>query len=441
MFALNIAVMSLRICLNLRHLFFLLIAGLLWAQLAIAQNVTSISQYPMPVSTQVAKVKVHISRVNHQLLREDFPFMIEWDDKKIETWLSENLNLISLKQAKQSKANTPIDFEPYTPKLPGDRSAKEPYVSGVYRPAEYGRALVIEIYDPSRDRKFFFDGKGLGSENPKPYPHSTGLASFGEANREVTMSTLVDRVLKDAESKFSVVQSYFQFQFEFDMIEKVNPQNEMQLRAGAVFRQSHLRGGKLIGSEVDYLGGADAKTSLAVELVLRRYGITSSGSSYGYLPGLSHQFDVTNVQISSDGKKLYDFGGYIVEKEFLRPIAEWDSLSVYLQRYPADLETFLDRVERGNTAAADLVLMRPQQKGFIQPDPEKRVSLDFFGYSKTGIRSVRYDGPWIFAHDMDYEARKQNLKIIPRDWVEGHHRDVLEKLSHLKKHRSCKSLF
>lgn len=400
-----------------------------------AQDVSDINEYPEPKAIEVVKVRAHISRVNHALLRQDYPFMKAWSDTKIETWISENLNLLARAQAQQSQANTPIAYDAFKVTPRGQRRTGDPYVSGVFRPAGYGRAFIIEVYDPVANRVYYFDGKGLGADKPMPLPHKTGLASFGEANREITMSTLVDTVLKHARTKFSAIQSYFQFQFEFDMIEQMENGSSLSSRAGAVFRQNHIR------PIEDPLGSADPEVSIEVERVLRKYGITSAGASFDDEPRHSDFLDITNVQITRNKTKLYDFGGYLVESVFTLPLIEWDVLVDYLKAHPADPQTLRARLDRRDPELEALILARPGDKNFIQPDPTLQVPFDFFGYRATGVRSVRYDGPWIYAHDMDRSARSAGLKIIPRDWVEQHGRDALNHLQFLRKANTCRALF
>lgn len=290
---------------------------------------------------QVRTAKVVLA--DYALLRKDFPEIRMMDAARIDEWLLSKTAYISLPQAAQSVVNTPIDVGSAT-------------VSAL-RPRDYGRAIVFPV-----GRGSFIDAKGTGGLAPAPGSHSDGLATLGEATREFVYEKLVSTILKHSGTARETLGHYAVIDFGFDVIHadgKTDP-------AGVILRQAHQRAPGRSSTFND-------AQALEVELLLRRYGVTTTGA---YRAGAEHE--LINVQGTADGA-LLDFGAYLTVDEFRRPARNFFSNSF---------------------------ILNPGQIQFIQPDPRYRVPLDTWGFAVSGLDDPKFDNPWVWSHELARDFRR-----------------------------------
>lgn len=260
---------------------------------------------------------VHLSQArvlvaDYEAIREDFPSLRPMSDRQIDAVLVSDAAFFTGSHAQMTHTNTPI---------PTDGKSMV-----AYRPQAYGRAIVL----PFRDG--LIESKGGGAIQPSRESHRTGIMTLGESLREFAFEKLVREILKHAGYPPLTVRTYAVMDPGFDAL----PVNTAATPAGIVLRQAHLRS--------DPTGNARTPEMEKLELLLRRYGITSNfdGLQYGWMTADRH-----NLQITRDGA-VFDFGSFLVAPEF------------------------------------------PNSP--VQPDPALRVPLESWGYSQSGKAHPTQDG-------------------------------------------------
>jgi hypothetical protein len=173
-------------------------------------------------------------------------------------WLVDRAALVSRPQAAGAEVNSPIRT------FRGPRAA--------HRPPDYGRALVVRL--PGMG---LLDVKGTGvapGRIPSFASHASGLLLLGEALREVAFGELVDAALAHAGSPLRTLPVYGVLDLGFDAY-LPTPKGRLSLPAGLLVRRAHRRprfGGGLKPVDSPLVG-----QELEIELLLRRYGLTSEG--------------------------------------------------------------------------------------------------------------------------------------------------------------------
>jgi hypothetical protein len=171
-------------------------------------------------------------------------------------WLVEHAALISRPQVEPNEVNSPI------------RTHRR--VRAAHRPPDYGRALLARVPGGG-----LLDLKGTGvapGRRPSFDSHASGLLFLGEALREVAFGELVAAALRHAGSPYRALPVYGVLDLGFDAR---FPTGEA-LPAGLLARRAHRR-------PVSCGGGLKPPDSplvaleLEIELLLRRYGLTSVG--------------------------------------------------------------------------------------------------------------------------------------------------------------------
>jgi len=222
----------------------------------------------------------------------------------IDRWLVCHAGYISTTQRGQTELNSPIESE-------------ETAVDGI-RPFAYGRAIVLSLQAlrplPNVDRLGFLprevtgllDVKGIGlvpDQSLSRSAHKNGLLFLGEALREMLFANMLERLLVHAGHRARPLPVYAVLDTGFDVIRP----NGDPVPAGLLVRRAHLRphypvGHKDPGSEAE-------RISLELELLFRRYGLTTTGLD-------------TNLQLLvENGVLRYKYGeGFL---DFSRPAQEW----------------------------------------------------------------------------------------------------------------------
>lgn len=326
---------------------FLVVFASLWiATPAIAYKpIRSESQLAAPVRETVVRVPTaRVVLADYGLIRRDFAETRAMNDARIDEWLLSKTAFVSQAQAGQTVANTQITVSGET--------------TQALRPRDYGRALVFETGQGG-----LIDAKGAGAAiAPRPGGHSDGLATLGEATREFLYEKLVRTVLAHSGSDFETVEHYAVIDLGFD----VKHAEGTTSPAGLILRQAHSRA----PGQFSLFNNVSARQ---VELILRRYGLTSAGA----YRGSTTYSEQINVQGTPDGGIL-DFGGYIAEEAFSRPA-----------------RNFYDFRD----------LLTPDQIDFVQPDPRIRVPMKNWGYSDSGVDDPKLDNPWMWSHELAQNYR------------------------------------
>jgi len=256
---------------------------------------------------RVRKVKTaRVILCDYELVKKDFPALRHSSMDEIDRWIVDNVGYISTPQSSSNEVNDTIEII-------------EGHDRVVYRPEGYGRALVFPTMDG------LLDVKGVGvapGHVPKNVSHRNGLMTLGEAIREYAMQKLVEHIFVHYKSAgntsrlpLSTVQSYAVIDLGFDIFDNHSDFkifNKNRARAGAIVRQGHGRE-ILAGADNHFLYVEEARE---VELILREYGITSSGNIYKYI-------DIPDIQGTKE-KYIVDFGTYVCmekfEKQLTRPL-------------------------------------------------------------------------------------------------------------------------
>lgn len=206
---------------------------------------------------------------DYDLLIHDFPWLgpnrgSALDRRSIDAWLLRNAALTSRPQAAQHKANTPI--------------ATNGRVESGHRPPRYGRAAVVEVAPAKWETgagRGLLDIKGVGVRDHMPVvpgPHTDGLCRLDHTLCEVAFQRLIDAVFAHAAVGVSTVSLYAVIDPGFD---SVGPGGTHA--AAMIVRRAHRRHSH--GVELPLYGSAEHLAYSAIELLLRRYGISSTSPS------------------------------------------------------------------------------------------------------------------------------------------------------------------
>jgi hypothetical protein len=249
-----------------------------------------------PVTSVVNTYHVPTARVliaDYELIKKDFPQTRNFTNEQIHDWLLKQGGYLSQGQIDsglKAGVNSPIVYD-----LKDKRFA--------LRPPQYDRALVFSVEGGG-----LLDGKGFGANLPRSGSHANGLLESYQGVREYLYTKAVKEVFEHSNAPFNVVDAYAVIDWGFDVHEY--GENAKSFRAGAIFRQAHVRD---LTDEVTAQGQLSRETTEKVERILRNYGISSSSvrSLEAHEP-----VDVLNIQGTKDQKFIYDYGSFHVENRF-----------------------------------------------------------------------------------------------------------------------------
>ncbi len=381
---------------------------------------------------QVNNTKVVFA--NYDLLMNDFPQISESELIKrhpslkhlsermrlikiriiIDKWLIKHGSYISSNQSIENDVNTKIDI--------GNNTTQ------AYRPTNYGRALIFAIEDTNselgldeeigekEDDCGLIDVKGVGVDTdtlPLNKCHYDGLMSMSECFRELLIEQLIHQIFLKEQSSHTTLPIYAIIDLGFDQLSRDNKSKKNKERkndselipVGLTLRRAHNRiPGN--GDLPDYRTPIYYATK-EIELMLRKYGITSANSStttklspktagfelyysgrrvkliegslLAYFENLTSKrsdpihFEGINIQITADFLEnpsrgiLVDFGQYNIHDSFENPIVFLASDRVL---YWGDVQW-------------------PQEMGYIKPE-----------FNNQGYHELR------FAQISSYEVNK-----------------------------------
>ena len=365
---------------------------------------------------------------DHDLLQHDFPFLRA--DHILDEWLISNTAFVSASQRGPSVVNTPIE------------TAGEQVMA--FRPPRYGRALIFSLQEnrrslsgpqlPSEEDAIegLIDVKGIGvapKAKPRLANHANGLMALGEAIREVIIEKMIDRIFQHAGSCWRAVLSYGVIDTGFDL----KWANGVTLPAGMLVRRAHLRPSFPRG--MNDSSSPLVQLELSIELLLRRYGVTSTGVAtiieiadsdgktaikYGstllsynedeikqikemasFTGGLK-RLDGVNLQFTRQaesnpaGAQIVDFGGFLVKEKFENPI----------------VSLVADRLLRLGE------IISPSDPRFVQPDEKIRLPYQLWGEtgriweyeaSEAELSTLIMDNPKTLAFNLARAFREKRL--------------------------------
>lgn len=307
------------------------------------------------------------------------------DRVALSRWLARNLSIVSAAQLAPNDVNSTI---PTT----GDTVVAE-------RPERYGRACIFDLKtlaDSEGAESFTtsnVDLKGVGvapTLTPTNKHHCTGLLSVIEAVEEYLWYRIVGEILLFCEAPFRCSSIYGILKLGFSL----TLPNGKSSPAAIMVREPTIRPAS---TDLPKFGTQDQKDILALELMFRRFGVTSSPDervtvvrhtpSRTYLSGcpggidptpiarsaypdegmnLEHdELDLVNVQIGKSGidgaATMVDFGQYKTKEAFIHPI----------------FSTVADRP--GGFGG----IMWPDDPSFPQPDPKTTLTAKYWGQSNA----------------------------------------------------------
>jgi hypothetical protein len=263
----------------------------------------------------VIRVKdARIAYINYDLLKHDFPQLQSLENrfpdlKKlkplaqkraieaiIEDWLIQNTAFISENQAGQTRVNTEI--------ITQNEKVK------AYRPPGYGRALVFSVEENDKclevnnensektTENRLLDVKGIGvaaNKKPSSATHSNGLNRLGFALFELLMQELLQRIFIHSKSQIETLPIYGIIDLGFDEKSKKYGKSPASLLVRRAHRRPQNSGGLFP------YGSTEQHVQLEIELLLRKYGITSVN-------------DVTMLKISKqDGQLKIRYGEQLID--------------------------------------------------------------------------------------------------------------------------------
>ncbi|MFN0213870.1 MAG: hypothetical protein ACKVT2_06400 [Saprospiraceae bacterium] len=374
----------------------------------ILSAIDDLDQSGVMPETVLRVVGARVVYANYPLLQHDFPQLkdaalekeyprlksLEGNAKKkaishkIDEWLVRNTAFVSQSQASQSIVNTPI--------ATGNERVT------AFRPPGYGRALVFSVEENDKglllgdDRKKpayenrLIDVKGTGvAPHLKPFngEHSNGVYRLGYAFYELIIQELLQRIFRHSGSSIQILPIYSLIDLGFD------EQNDWMHNSPAALmvRRAHRRP-KDSGGLYPY-GSDGPQVQLAIELLLRKYGITSInevttikinkverqlqiyyGSQHIDFFNEDQKSEIEKVSHYKDGMGEILFEGINIQHTREIGLNPTQATLVDFQSYSTQ-ENFSNPVL---SLVSDMLLrwggtIWPGQDGFVLPDPELRI--------------------------------------------------------------------
>lgn len=380
------------------------------------RELSAICSQPLVPEDVVPVKTAKVVLANYKALIHDFPdafsteFRLDYSEyfcdrcisqdrlceKAIDQWIVANAAFVSASQACPNDVNTAIDH--------GES------IECGYRPPHYGRALIIPVGGSlSSEGALFLDIKGAGvapNVVPRQDVHSNGLEYLGVALADFFYGWLLDRIFSRMAPTYQTVPVYAILDLGFQIVDGAYG----TAPAGLHVRRAHNRLG--YGVRPPISGDGAERLALHMELILRRYGVTSTTSAYsigfakcgndaiemrGRGPRIVPagpkriRFDklyaklggkralFANFQLTGDSRwedrqaQLFDFGHIGVRQRFTEPLAT------------KVLDAFF---EIGR-------LLMPNDQYYVQPDP--RISLDHELFNRRTVTAIAFQYAYDYA--------------------------------------------
>ena len=371
-----------------------------------------------------ALIRDHFPDLNDANLEKAYPGIMslpaELKEKtirqKIDDWLLYNTAFIAEKQAKQTLVNTPIDISEES--------------STGWRPPKYGRAMVYSMSQIRKDippahnfglyKEKLLDVKGCGlaPEMEATFQtHGDGLLKLSDALIEYANQALIDGIFRHSKSHFRTLPTYAIIDLGFDILKKYG----INGRAALMIRQPHRRPHNPGG--LPTYGSKEQEMQLEVELLLRKYGVTSVN-------------EVTTAAVYEDhGGFKMTYGSFLIkfandkQKENIRQVSQYKK---------GDGKKSFDGV--------NVQLTRE-----IAKNPSRATLVDFGTYrvrshfdnailSLVSDKLMRWGGS-IFPYFPNFPQPDKNFCVPPEIWsAEGEIWGCKTKLSSTKEDFFCQGI-
>lgn len=342
--------------------------------------------------------KARVLLADHALLQHDFPQLRDEVllaarpelrhvdpavqaralDEAREQWLLEKAAYISIPQAIQTNVNRPIPV----------RDSKVQ----AFRPLHYGRALIHSVAQINQDlggdrdpqEPGLLDVKGVGvgpGRQPSFASHSSGLLNLSESLREVLFQRLIDYILVANGMRCRTVPNYAVIDAGFSRFYDWGG----DMPAGLLVRRAHRRPFYQWGIKDPFC--KEVAIEREIELLLRRYGVTSTGSDTNLTFRSENQQLVVKygehpLNYSADAvswiKELTGFKGELLELDgmnlqFTREVEQEHPEPQIIDFGAFWYKTVFDRPLVSLVACRPVrlgELIPPDDARFVQPDPQ-----------------------------------------------------------------------
>jgi hypothetical protein len=311
-------------------------------------------------------------------LTRDFPELESVGAEGCAEWILQRAALATERQVTQDFVNTPI--------VTVGTSVI------VHRPPQYGRSIITTVAGGLLDIK----GAGVAPDRtPAPALHQNGLMQLGEALQELAYQTLIDAIFFHTDEHFTTLPVYAVIAPGFD----VRAANGQRAPAGMLVRRAHRRPPGGIG--LPTADSFDEAIRLEIELLLRRYGVTSCNNG-------------TLLEISTPhGATILRYGEHPPQK-----LSDLLAMEQYVIR---DLTGYYD-----DRAVARFEYINVQLLREIGREPSRATVVDFGHYriqqrfdipliSAARGRVLRW-GRAITPTDSDYVQPDDRLAIARDEW-------------------------
>lgn len=333
----------------------------------------------------------------------------------LDQWLLERGGIISEAQQNHREINEPIGVTGET--------------TDAWRPTRYGRALVVPVRSPDGRGSGMLDLKGVGvapGRVPAQQAHGTGLCLLGEALYDTLMQWVIDEIFRLACPGFfsvpvyGVIDTGFGKHGNYSGIASPQP-------TGIVVRRAHRRPRNAV--ELPATGSTEERVKLQVEMILRRYGITSCN-------------DTTAIRIKREGGQVritYGHGPVKYGPAGMRALRDFfikakapprlDGINVQLTRECGFMPSFAQVVDFGHYTVksefphpvTSLVrdhmvffggALLPASPHF--PRPDARLALPFEEWGEVDGKRSRMSS-WIYSLANDFHGGRCQGETIFRD--------------------------
>lgn len=343
----------------------------------------------------------------------------------IDDWLIRNGAFVSEQQSRPNAVNSPIEVGE------GVRTG--------FRPPSYGRGIVVPIDSPAQPGQAgFLDLKGAGvspGRVPSHQPYSSGLEYLGYALADFFYGWLVDTLFARYQPSYHVLPVYAVLDLGFDIVGGWHGTGP----AGLHVRRAHARPDRRHSHPM--AGSDEEKLVLHIELMLRLFGLTTTGA------GTAFSF------IDPSGDDL-EYHGVPLE---VNNAAERQQAAAIAAAIRASRGSRLEMINVQSTSAADWVgktfemldfgnlnsfsdfsnpvgnmvrnaalhvgrIISPEQPSFIKPDP--RLAVDTELCDRRSVNAYGFFAAQAFRNPTGSFARRRMERVLRIGLLKALRRDT-----------------
>jgi hypothetical protein len=349
----------------------------------------------------------------------------------VNDWLIRNAAFISEAQAKPNAVNSPIEVGE------GVRTG--------FRPPSYGRGIVVPIDSPAQQGQAgFLDVKGAGvrpGRIPTHEPYSSGLEYLGYALADFFYGWLIDSIFARYQPSYHVLPVYAILDFGFDIVGGWHGTGP----AGVHVRRAHARPDR---EHAHPMAGSDEeKLVLHIELMLRLFGLTSTGAgtAFAFLDPTRDDLEYHGLPIevnsAADRQQAAAIAAAIRASRGDRleminvqstSATDWDRKTFEMLDF-GNLNAFRDFSNPVGNMVRNAALhvgriISPGQASFVRPDPLLAVDADLCdrhsvnAYGFYAAQAFRGAGSSFSQRKIERLLRIGRMKALRRDTGWAHRR-------------------